>query len=479
MNICFVASECVPYAKTGGLADVAGALPRALAAAGHDVSVWLPLYDSVHPADHGLERIDVVREVPVLVGMTSIPFTLWTCAHGPEGARAYFIDAPTCFHRGRLYTNDWDEDARFIFFQHAVLTAMQRLAIAPDILHCNDWQTGLLPAFVRGAYAWDRLFSATRTVMTIHNIGYQGRFAPEAAVRAGLPEGSMAPFSPFEFHGSFSMLKAGIMLADVVTTVSPTYAREICTPEHGHGLEGVLVERGADVLGIVNGIEPEEWSPTADSHIVAPYDAATLERKRLNRDALLAQMALPPGDAPVVGIVSRFAEQKGFTLLMPVFEELMHEDVRFVVLGSGDAHIESFFTRAAHAWPDRVAVHVGFNNQLAHRITAGADIFLMPSLYEPCGLNQMYSLAYGTVPVVRRTGGLSDTVRDVDEHQDGTGFSFITPVPSALLDTMRRACARFADPVAWRAMQRRGMAEDFSWRHSAAQYLDLYHTLTR
>jgi starch synthase len=477
MTICFVASECVPYAKTGGLADVAGALPRALAAEGHEVSVWLPLHRAVRPDHHGLVPVDAVREIPVLIGMTSIPFSLWTAPHGDEGARAYFIDAPTYFDRDGLYSADWDEDARYIYFQHAVLAAMQRLAIAPDILHCNDWQTGLLPAFVRGPYAWDRLFAATRTVMTIHNIGYQGRFAPESAVRAGLGAASMAPFSPFEFHGSFSMLKAGIVLADMVTTVSPTYAREIRTPEHGHGLEGVIAERGDHVAGILNGIDPAEWSPSRDTHIVASYDAATLARKQLNRASLLEQMGLPACEEPVVGIVSRFAEQKGFTLLMPVFEELMRTGVRMVVLGSGDAHIESFFTRAAHAWPDRVAVHAGFNNQLAHRITAGADIFLMPSLYEPCGLNQMYSLAYGTVPVVRRTGGLADTVRDIDEHADGTGFAFTDATPGALLAAVRRAVAAFADRDAWRAMQLRGMAEDFTWRHSARLYLDLYHRL--
>ncbi len=480
MKIAFAASECVPFVKTGGLADVVGSLPKALAALGHEVCVFLPLYQSIAVDEHDLHALDTLRGLAVRIGDQAVTFDVWAGPLPDSDVAVFLIDCPAYFHRPYVYSNDADEAERFILFQHGVLHTMQHLAWAPDVLHGHDWQAGLLPVFLRHPYAWDRLFTETATLYTIHNIGYQGRFHEAAVYTAGLSYEHYHPGGPFEFHDSFCFMKTGVVYADAVSTVSPTYAREIQTPEGGAGLDGVLRTRSADLHGILNGIDPTIWHPVHDALLPTNYDARTLDLKAENKKALLAEVGLPFDErTPVVGIIARFTGQKGFELLQPILADVLQQRrVQFVVLGSGEDHLERFFQWAADAFPERVAVYLGYNDRLSHLIEAGADLFLMPSAYEPCGLNQMYSLTYGTLPLVRRTGGLADTVRDYHAHRDaGNGFSFDDFTPYALYTTLNRALEVFEDLAAWRALQLRGMAEDFSWDVSAQKYAALYAQL--
>ncbi|MBO6576373.1 MAG: glycogen synthase GlgA [Rhodothermales bacterium] len=477
MRVAFCTSETVPFAKTGGLADVSGALPAALAQLDCEVKLFMPLYDSIKVDDYGFVFASDLYELPVPVAGRMQPVNVFY-GHIPDtSVEVYLIDCPRYYHRGSLYTNDPDEDERFIVLQQAAFQIMQRYAWSPDILHCNDWQSALMPVMLKRSYDWDALFRPTASVLSIHNIGYQGLFSDSAIDKAGLPRDGWFPGGPYENHGAFSFLKSGLVYADIISTVSETYAHEIQTPQYGAGLDGVLRSRGSDLYGILNGIDPEVWNPATDPYIAANYDAESLDDKVKNKQALLKEFGLPFDAAtPVFGIVSRFAEQKGFDLLQPILEPLLRsEKMQLVVLGSGSSQIEDFFSWAKAAFPTQVGVYVGYNEGLAHRVEAGSDCFLMPSHYEPCGLNQMYSLAYGTVPVVRHTGGLADTVRDWHEMGgQGNGFSFYDPSPYALMTTIKRAINLFSDQDAWREMQLRGMSTDFSWDRSARRYLDIY-----
>ena len=483
MNVCFATSECVPYVKTGGLADVSGSLPRALSELGCNVKVFVPLYASIRTLDHGLIFSSEIENISVTVGTRTLTFNTWYGQLPDSEVDVHFIDCPHYYHRPFIYTNDPDEDERFIFFQHAILKVLQRYHWKPDIIHCNDWQTALLPPLLRLRYQWDDLFTRTASVFSIHNIGYQGRFSPLAVLKAELPQDLFYPMGPFELYGAFSFMKAGLVYADALSTVSPTYAHEIQTPAFGEGLDGVLRSRRADLWGILNGIDTQEWNPATDEHIAANFDADTLPKKQLNKKALLDEMNLPYRDeTPVIGIVSRFVGQKGFDLVRPILADVLEShNVQFVVLGSGEKQYEDFFNWARTTFPTQLGVYIGYNNALAHRIEAGADMFLMPSAYEPCGLNQMYSLNYGTVPVVRKTGGLADTVQDFHEFGGkGNGFSFYDYAPHILKDTIERALSIFYDKKTWQTIMKRGMAADFSWTASAKSYLELYdHALNK
>lgn len=476
MKICFAVSECVPYVKTGGLADVAGALPKALQELGCQVKVFLPLYDSIDVVEHDLIFAKELPNIPVRIGDKVVTFNTWY-GHLPNSeVEVYLIDCPQYYHRGRPYTNDRDEDERFVLLQHALLNILQRYHWAPDVVHCNDWQTALLPVYLKINYKWDALFANTASLLSIHNIGYQGRFSRDAVYRAGLSFNDYYPGGQLEFDNSFCFLKAGILFSEIISTVSETYAHEIQTHEYGEGLDGVLASRKKDIFGILNGIDTDEWNPQSDRYIPFPYSAKNLDEKIKNKKALLDKMKLPFNEkTAVIGMVSRLTPQKGFELLPPVLDELMKLPLQFVVLGSGDHAHEEFLRAAATTYLDRFSAYVGYNNELAHLITAGADMFLMPSRYEPCGLNQMYSLNYGTVPIVRKTGGLADTVKDYHEYYEkGNGFSFNDFTPYALYLTVRRALDMFQNKKIWRAMMKRGMAEDFSWNASAKRYLELY-----
>ncbi len=474
MHIAFVASECVPFSKTGGLADVVGALPRALAAAGHEISVFVPRY-----------RLTRISEERTVVQSITIPFDdrYRFCSvlsgAGYPGVRFFFIDYPPYFDRDGLYgtaSGDFPDNAeRFALFCRAVLEASKILGV-PDIFHCHDWQSALVPVLLRTQYLEDPAFRECGTVFTIHNIGYQGLFPAEILPLLTLPW-DLFTITKMEFFGNVNFLKGALAYADLITTVSRKYAQEIQTTEFGFGLDGVLKERAQTVIGILNGVDYEEWNPETDRFIAAHYSADDLSGKRECKQDLLASFGLGNADPnlPVIGIVSRFAAQKGFDLIGQIVDRLALEDVLLTVLGSGDKLYEEMFLRLCRRVPNKIAVRIAYDNALAHKIEAGADMFILPSRYEPCGLSQIYSLKYGTVPIVRATGGLDDTIDPWDPRtKKGTGFKFQEYTGEALLRTIHQALQLYRDQGSWQKLMRNGMSKDFSWRVSAREYVRAY-----
>jgi len=474
MHIAFVASECVPFSKTGGLADVVGALPRALAAAGHEISVFVPRY-----------RLTRISEERTVVQSITIPFDdrYRLCSvlsgAGYPGVRFFFIDYPPYFDRDGLYgtaSGDFPDNAeRFALFCRAVLEASKILGV-PDIFHCHDWQSALVPVLLRTQYLEDPAFRECGTVFTIHNIGYQGLFPAEILPLLTLPW-DLFTITKMEFFGNVNFLKGALAYADLITTVSRKYAQEIQTTEFGFGLDGVLKERAQTVIGILNGVDYEEWNPETDRFIAAHYSADDLSGKRECKQDLLASFGLGNADPnlPVIGIVSRFAAQKGFDLIGQIVDRLALEDVLLTVLGSGDKLYEEMFLRLCRRVPNKIAVRIAYDNALAHKIEAGADMFILPSRYEPCGLSQIYSLKYGTVPIVRATGGLDDTIDPWDPRtKKGTGFKFQEYTGEALLRTIHQALQLYRDQGSWQKLMRNGMSKDFSWRVSAREYVRAY-----
>jgi starch synthase len=463
-----VASEAAPLVKTGGLADVVGALPKALRELGHEVAVVLPRY-SVISLD-GARR--VWERLPIHLGGNAFTCSLWE--KHVNGTRFFFVDCPVLFARPGLYNSggrDYtDNHLRFAAFCHGALAVLRYLFNA-DVIHLHDWQAALCAAYLRTRYALDPLLSRVKIVYTIHNLAYQGRFSAAQFADLGLDPWLMRPGS-LEFYGDVNFMKAGILFSDAVTTVSPRYAREIQTPEFGEGLDGLLRAHAGKLTGILNGCDYDEWDPRNDAHIVRKFDPEHLDRKRDCKLDLLLSLGLEEQllDRPLLGMVTRLAHQKGIDLFMEIAAELIrNDDICLAVVGSGDPAYEDFFRRLAVEFPGRVAGHIGYDNKLAHKIEAGCDMFLMPSRFEPCGLNQMYSLRYGTPPIVRATGGLDDTV------DDSTGFKFSGYESRDFLAAIRLAIAEFRqDPAAWTARIRRGMALDYSWRASAAGYSELY-----
>jgi starch synthase len=473
MKIAVVASECVPFSKTGGLADVVGALPGALASLGHEVSVFLPKYRQTKLNDPKtvIQSITVpfddrYRFCSVLDGGTS------------RGVRFYFIDYPPYFDRDALYgtpLGDYRDNAeRFGLFCRAVIEASKILG-APDIFHCHDWQSALVPILLRSLYADDPALQDAGTVFTIHNIGYQGLFPPDTLPLLLLPW-DLFTIDKLEFYGKVNFLKGAIVFSDFVTTVSKKYSQEIQSSEYGFGLEGVLRARAATVTGILNGVDYSEWNPETDKY-TCHYSAENLAEKSKCKLDLLAEFGIN-GDAaklPVVGIVSRFAAQKGFDLISQVADRLAREEMIVVALGSGDKEYEDLFRRLNKQYPQKFAIKIAYDNKLAHKIEAGADMFLMPSRYEPCGLNQIYSLRYGTVPIVRATGGLDDTIENWDAStKRGTGFKFAEYTGEALLTALRAALLAYRDKESWQNLMRNGMARDFSWTASAREYVKVF-----
>jgi starch synthase len=476
MKILMVASEAVPFSKTGGLADVAGALPHALHALGHEVGVVLPLYHMTR-LDHP-DTLFPALTVP-LGPQTCFP-AVQTVVH--KGVRFYFVSYPVFFDRAALYgtpSGDYPDNAeRFALFSRAALEIAQ-LHFHPDILHCHDWQSALVPVLLRSLYGRSPALGRAAVLFTIHNLGYQGLFARDVLRHVGLPE-SLFTIDGLEFYGKVNLLKGGLVFSDAISTVSRGYAREIQTEEYGFGLDGLLRHRSLVLSGILNGVDYSHWNPATDRHIAARYSPHDLRGKRACKRDLLAAFGLPEAnlDRPLLGIVSRLSAQKGADLIGDVAQELMALDLYLVVLGSGDALYEDLFRTLAARHPDKVAVRIAYDDALAHKIEAGSDIFLMPSHYEPCGLNQIYSLKYGTVPVVRATGGLDDTVQQFDPATGaGTGFKFHDYSGQALLGALRPALETYRDTPRWRELMLRGMAQDYSWDASAAQYLRLYEGL--
>ncbi len=481
MKICFVASEIVPFSKTGGLADVAGALPRYLHEHGHEVRVITPLYAQVDTTSAPFVRVEFLTDVPIALGAHTFHFSVFVAR--PKGSEldVYFVDCPQLFHRPSLYTGEWDEHLRFALLSHAALACCQRMGFAPDVVHAHDWHTALLPIYLKALYKWDELFARTKTVLTIHNIAYQGIFPAEVAGNLGLSDHASLLFQEDLKQGRVNFLKNGVLYADVVSTVSRTYAREIQTAAFGEGLEELLAERAASVVGITNGVDYGTWSPASDPHILQPYSIDDVEEgKRANRDYLLSEVGLPPaGKAPVLGIVSRLTAQKGFELLFePLPEALRYLDLRLVVLGTGEDRFEEHFHYLQRTFPQKVCYYRGYSDRLAHLIEAGADIFLMPSRFEPCGLNQMYSLKYGTAPIVRQTGGLADTVEHFNPATgQGTGFVFEHYDSNGFSWALRSALTAWKDPRAWALLRRNGMEKDYSWERQGAEYEELYAAL--
>ena len=476
MKICFVSSECVPYVKTGGLADVSGSLPSALSVLNTDLKIFVPMYDKIDRDKFNIKKIKELSGDSVGILENLYSYDVYYTLHDGK-IDTYFIDCPFYFSRGVVYTSDADENERYILFQHAVLKTLQKLQWSPDVIHCNDWQSSLIPSMLKLQYSWDKLFENTKTLLSIHNIGYQGIFPQDTVLKAGFGESLFVLGGPFEYNGNVNFLKAGIYYSDAVSTVSPTYASEIQTPEFGSGLDGVLRAKGERVFGILNGIDTVDWNPETDKLIPVNYSFSSLENKYHNKNELLSLSGLSnDSDTPLFGIVSRLAWQKGFELVVELVETRIYEDFKLVVLGAGEKKYEDYFLKLMKDYPDKIKVFLEYNNKVAHLITAGSDFFFMPSRYEPCGLNQMYSLNYGTLPIVRNVGGLADTVIDV-EKSDGNGFSFSDFTLESIESSFNSASKLYRNKSQLKDVIKRGMSADFSWNKSAGEYLALYKNM--
>ncbi len=485
MRIVITSSEVVPFSKTGGLADVAAALPKALSLVGHEVSVIAPYYPQILQQYRGtLPAIESTGlSVYVSVGPKQVEGRILRSVLPGSNVQVYLIDQPIYFDRSGLYVeNDQDfrdNSERFIFFSRAVMEATRVLGLNPDILHANDWQTGLVPALTQIEYRGKPGFAQTASVFTIHNMAFQGQFWHWDMLLTGL-DWKYFNWRQMECYGHLNLLKTGISFADMVTTVSPSYSREIQTPEFGCGLSGALSSRHDDLFGILNGVDTEIWNPATDPTLARNYSITSREEgKRACKVALQQRMGLPVRpEVMLIGSISRMTHQKGFQLLEQCSGMLLDQEIQLIFLGSGELRFEEMLKKMAHDHPTKVATTIGYDEPLSHQIEAGADAFLMPSEFEPCGLNQMYSLIYGTVPIVRAVGGLADTVVDASEenlaHRSANGFSFREFRSDVLFWNICRARAMFADKLKWSRLQQTGMGQDLSWKHSANQYLQVY-----
>jgi starch synthase len=482
LRICFIASEIAPLAKTGGLADVAGALTKYLHADGHDMRVFVPLYRQIDRSRLEMWPVEFLQDVPVQLGAHALRFSVQTARLPGSQAMIYLIDAPALFDRDRIYGNAPDEHLRFILLSHAALLCCQRMGFAPQILHCNDWHTGFAPLLAKATYSWDKLFQGTRSLMSIHNLAYQGQFDARARFETGLGNAVYSLDGGELAAGRVNPLREGITHAHAVSTVSPTYALEIQTPEYGYGLDGLLRSRAGVLSGILNGVDYEEWDPRTDRFLPQHFDVDQLETKQALRKELMQKLGLSTPQrqrAPLIGIVSRLASQKGFDLVLPALPQLLANH-RFccAVLGSGEERYESFFRVLAALYPTRVHFHAGYSEEHAHWIEAASDMFLMPSQYEPCGLNQMYSLRYGTIPIVRRTGGLADSVQHFDaEAGTGTGVVFNNYDTGGITWGVETALSWYAKKPLWQQLMRNAMAQDFSWQRRVGDYVTLYQRM--
>ena len=474
MDIVFAASECAPWAKTGGLADVISALPRTLAKFGHKLSVFIPYYRQVAKA---------APNASVVLPSVTIPFPSYNRfvrvldGGKNEGVHTYFIDCPELFDRESVYatpSGDYPDNAeRFGLFSRAVIEATKVMGI-PDLFHVHDWQAAMAAVLLRSTYYFDPVFRSVPAVLTIHNAGYQGWFPPRTMEKLLLPW-DMFTFDKLEHYDTVDFLKGGIVYADALTTVSRRYAQEIQTSEFGNGLEVVLRQRSGDLFGILNGVDYDEWNPATDPHIAAHYSAENLAGKKECRRDLLHAFGFEgvSDETAVIGVVSRFATQKGFDFIVEIMDKLVQEDMVLLILGNGEEYYERLLVEMANRYPAKVRVQVKFDNVMSHKVEAGSDIFLMPSRYEPGGLNQIYSLKYGTIPVVRATGGLEDTI-DEQHNGGGNGFKFWGYSPSALMDALHRALQTFRNKEEWTAMMKRAMTQDFSWDAPAKEYERVY-----
>ncbi len=481
MRICFLSAEYSPFAKTGGLGDVSAALTRHLARRGHDLRVFLPLHGQMDLRGVDRHPVDFLQDLTLQVGPHLLGYGIQTARVPDSDLWVYLVDCPSLFDRPRIYSDAPDEHVRYLMLTRAAFECCQRMGFAPQILHANDWHTGFAPLLLRSAYAWDRsLFAATKSVFTIHNIGYQGVFGAGQSVDLGPGVEAGLLHQADLGAGRINPMRHAVIYADAVTTVSPTYAGEIRTPEGGHGLDADLRARGGAVHGILNGVDYEEWNPATDVHLPHRYDAEDLGGKARTKQALMELLQMTgPSTTPLIGMVTRLTLQKGIDLLYEVLPEVLAGGAaRFVALGSGEQHYERFLHGLQERFPGRAVFYSGYSEELAHLIEAAADIFLMPSLYEPCGLNQMYSLKYGTVPIVRRTGGLADSVRHFDPATGvGTGVVFNDFDPGGVRWAIATALEWYESPALWRRLVSNGMREDFSWERQVIEYERLYESL--
>lgn len=482
LRICFVAAETAPLAKAGGLADVAGALGKYLHSGGHDIRLFLPLYSSIRRAHPQLQPVPQLQNLAVQLGSYHYAFSVATLPLPGAQAPVYLIDCPPCYERPAIYTTDPDEHRRFLVLTHAAFISCQYLGFAPQIMHFNDWHTAIGCLLLRGPFQWDRLFESARSVLTLHNIGYQGIFdasvAPEVLVGAPSAMLDAADLAA----GRINLLRTGIVHADLITTVSPTYAREIQTPEYGMGLEDLLRARSDRLVGILNGVDYEVWDPRRDSYLPRHFGTTRLRVKASLKQELLQRLGLkaaPASRTPLIGIVSRLVSQKGFDLVAEALPALLRRrDFSLVAVGSGEPQFEQLFAALARSHPERVYFYAGYSDEFAHWTEAASDMFLMPSRYEPCGLNQMYSLRYGTVPIVRRTGGLADSVQPFDPAtREGTGFLFEDYTAAAFTTALEAALDLYQREEYWLRLMRNGMGKDFSWRTQVKRYLEVYQRL--
>ena len=487
LNILFVSSEVEPFAKTGGLADVSGTLPQAIKDSGHEIRIIMPRYGSISERKYKLHDVIRLKDIEIPVGKDKKIANVNSSfiANVKSKVQVYFLANKDLFDRAGMYVSpdskkDYvDNDVRFIFFCRGVLETLKRLGWQPDIIHCNDWQTGLIPAYIKTIYSHDPFFKHIKTVFTIHNLAYQGAFPAPSFEKTGLPESEFNP-EGVEFYGKLNFMKAGLVYSDIITTVSEKYAEEICgSEEYGCGLQGVLQKRKSHLHGILNGIDYTVWNPETDELIVKRYDGRTLEGKSDNKKEVLERFGLTYKErTPLIGIISRLVDQKGLDLIKEVADDLMKLDIQFVMLAAGEKKYQEYFESLHKKYSSKMGIYIGYNDELAHLIEAGSDMYLMPSRYEPCGLNQLYSLKYGTVPIVRATGGLDDTIQDFD-GTNGTGFKFKKYDSRELLKTIQRAMKVYHEDAAWKKIMKNGMQKDFSWESSAKNYTNLYRTLAK
>ncbi len=481
LRIAFVASEIAPLAKTGGLADATGALLGYLTSEGHDVRGFLPRYSSIDPKAFPSSAVEGLTDLPLEVGPHRFRYSVSRVRLPRSHGSVYLIDCPALYGRPSLYTNDADEHVRFLALTRAAIECCQRMRFSPHVLHCHDWHTAFGPLYLKTLYSWDRLLEPTRSVLTIHNIGYQGVFGAAAVGDLQLGWSNHLLHQDDLRSGRINALKHGILYADAVTTVSPTYAKEIGTPEYGMGLEQALRARGG-AIGILNGVDYSEWDPRTDRYLPVHYDASALGGKSKLKAQLAARLGLNCGPrTALAGVVSRLVAQKGIDLIIEALPRLLASgELVCAALGSGEEYFARALAALEHAYPGRITFRAAYDEELAHWIEGGSDLFIMPSRYEPCGLNQMYSLRYGTVPVVRETGGLADSVQRYDPASGtGTGILFKEPSGAALARALEVALDLYAQPAHWTRMARNGMAQDFSWARQGALYVDLYERLVR
>ena len=481
LKICLTSSEFAPFAKTGGLADVTAALSTYLHRSGHDVRVLIPRYLRIDRIGIEIKAVEGLQNLRMNVGGREIHYAIDTAIVPGTKLNIFLLRCPELYWREGIYTQDDDEHLRFTLLSRAAIEMCQQTGFAPHIFSCHDWQTALIPLYLKSVYAWDKLFAKTRSVLTIHNIGYQGMFPAHVLAKLSLDGAEQHLHQDDLKDGVINFLKTGVLYADLLTTVSPTYAREILGEEYGMGLNNLLRERSSSLVGILNGVDYNEWDPATDTLLPATYSAKKMAGKAKCKSALMRDLNLnEEPDTPLVGIISRLVGQKGFDLVQKVVPRLLIDrHFSLAVLGSGEPALESFFAWLQHNFEGRVCFYKGYNDKLAHWIEAGADMFLMPSRYEPCGLNQMYSLRYGTVPIVRETGGLADSVQLYNpDAGTGTGIVFRDYNEQGLKWAMNTALDLYASKSHWKKMVANGMAMDYSWERQGAHYVDLFRQLS-